>query len=320
MTYTKREDSLSTLEATPEVFGGALDSYRRWLQACGLAEKTMRAYLLGPRRFHQFCVAHGLSTRLEDIKRRQVEMWVVAMRSETSARGGPLSVASVNRYMKSASTFFAWCVEEELMASSPAERLKPTREDERPPDVLTDDEIRALFKACAGKGFFARRDLALLRLWFATGIRRAEICGLRLADVDLDARMIYVRGKGRRERAVRIGPRTVASLDRYLRARSQHRLAEGSDAFWLGKRGPLDYSAIYAILSRRSQLAGIRHVNPHLWRHTMAHRYLQMGGGERNLMSLMGWSSNAMLGRYGASMIASRAREEYDRLGLDDDL
>ena len=320
MTYTKKDDSLSSLDPTPEVFGGALDSWRRWLQACQLAEKTLHAYLLGVRRFHLFLVANSLPTRLSDIKRRHVEMWVVSMRAETTARGTPLAVGSINRYIKSLSVFLTWCVEEELIATSPAERIREARGDERPPDVLTPEEIAKLFKACAGKGFYARRDMALLRLWYATGIRRAEIAGLRLGDVDLDKRMIYIHGKRRRERNVRIGPRTVAALDRYLRMRSQHRQAEGTDAFWLGKGGPLSYVSFYTILARRSQEAGIRHVNPHLWRHTMAHRYLAAGGGETNLQSLMGWTSGHMLKRYGASMIAERARDEYDRLGLDDDL
>jgi integrase/recombinase XerC len=320
MTFRAQESALSALRSSPEVFAGALDSFRRWLEANQRSLKTVSGYLLATRQFHGFLAAHGLPTRLEQVTAQHVEMWLVSMRSERTKTGAPLRISSINRYTNSLRAFFNWCVAEELVERTPLARIGHAREDSAPPDVLSEDEVRRLFKACEGKDFFARRDLALLRLWFATGIRRAEIAGIRLADVDLDQRVIRVHGKGRRSRDVRIGRRAVVALDRYLRLRSAHHLAETTDAFWLGTRGALHYAGIYAVLQRRAAQAQIRHIYPHLWRHTMAHRYLDAGGGETNLKALMGWSSNAQLQRYGASMIASRARDEYDRLGLDDDL
>jgi integrase/recombinase XerC len=75
--------------------------------------------------------------------------------------------------------------------------------------------------ACAGKGFEARRDTAMLMLLVDTGARRAELVDLTLAHVDLD--VLLVLGKGRRERALPFGHTAGAALDRYLRARPRHK-------------------------------------------------------------------------------------------------
>lgn len=319
MSFQKRQGALTSLESSPEVFDGALDSFRRWMDANLRATKTMQGYLLATRHFHHFLVTHALPTQLKQIRQQQIEMWLVSLRSSPSASGQPLRISSINNYQGGLKAFFTWCVEEELVDRSPMARIRKGREDKTPPEILREEDVKKLLKACEGKGFTARRDMALMRLWLATGIRRAEITGIRVTDVDLDHRVIRVTGKNRESRDVRIGRKAVVALDRYLQVRRKHRCAE-EPQLWLGNFGPLGYPGIYCALRRRAATAGIAHVHPHMWRHLMAHRYLHAGGGEVNLKSLMGWKSDAMLSRYGASMIASRARDEYDRLGLDDEL
>jgi len=92
--------------------------------------------------------------------------------------------------------------------------------------------------ACAGKHFEGRRDTAIVMFLLDTGARRAELVGLRLADLDLDLDVAIVLGKGRRERALPFGRKTAVALDRYLRVRARHRDA-GMPWLWLGQRGPL---------------------------------------------------------------------------------
>jgi site-specific recombinase XerD len=78
-----------------------------------------------------------------------------------------------------------------------------------------------------------------------------------------------VVGKGGRERALPFGRKTALALDRYLRARSRHRLAH-LDALWLGQRGPLTTSGLRDLLDRRAWQAGIQALHPHMFRHTFA--------------------------------------------------
>ena len=102
-----------------------------------------------------------------------------------------------------------------------------------PPDILREEEMEGLLKVCGGKGFEERRDKAMLLMLWDTGMRRGELAGLDVDDVDLEQKLAFVRGKSRTLRGVPLGNTAVKALDRYLRARGRHpRAAE--PAFWLG--------------------------------------------------------------------------------------
>jgi integrase/recombinase XerC len=85
--------------------------------------------------------------------------------------------------------------------------------------VVGPEHLARLLKSCEGRDFPSRRDTAIILLLVDTGMRRAECAGMSLDDVDLDQRIVWVLGKGRRPRALPIGRKTAQALDRYLRAR-----------------------------------------------------------------------------------------------------
>ena len=120
-----------------------------------------------------------------------------------------------------------------------------------------------------------------------TGMRAGECASLVVADMDtLHGRAIIRSGKGGRDRAVPFGSQTAAVIDRYIRARRTHKLAERS-ALWLPTRaaGSFGYTSLYRALRRRAALAGIPDFHPHLLRHTYATRWLAAGGSEGGLMA-----------------------------------
>ena len=93
------------------------------------------------------------------------------------------------------------------------------------------------------------------------------------------------------------------------RARS-HWVAD-TDALWIGNRGAMTTAGIRSLVERRANKAGIGHVHAHLFRHSFAHQWLKEGGGETDLMRLVGWRSREMLGRYAASAADDRAHAAY---------
>lgn len=112
------------------------------------------------------------------------------------------------------------------------------------------------------------------------------------------------------------GDQTGRAIDRYLRARRTHRLAD-TDTLWLGDRGKnLEYYGLHSALKYRAQLAGLNGFHPHLLRHTAASRWLAAGGSEGGLMAVAGWSTRDMIDRYTEATAAERAAAEARGLNL----
>jgi site-specific recombinase XerD len=124
--------------------------------------------------------------------------------------------------------------------------------------------------------FEARRNTALLMLLLDTGARRAEMVGLKLADVDLELDVLLVLGKDRRVRTLPFGRRAGEALDRYLRARTCHKCAN-LPWLWLGQNGRLADTGLRMVMRRRGSQVGLSGLHPHHVRHTFAHEWLAPG-------------------------------------------
>lgn len=215
--------------------------------------------------------------------------------------------------------FAAWLAEEGELDANPLLGVKPPKLDSKVVDALTDEQLRLLIKACAGKALIDRRDEAIVRLMAETGLRAGEVIGMQLADIDLQqGRATVRRGKGGKGRAVPFGPQTAAAVDRYMRMRRTHRLS-ATGALWLGGGGQtFSYHGLNITLKRRARVAGIDGFHLHLMRHTAATRWLRAGGSEGGLMAVAGWSTRSMVDRYTGASASERAATEARGLGLGD--
>jgi len=288
-----------------------LESWELHLRAERKSAQTVKIYRAGVHAFLRWAESSGARAVLD---RPTVNAFVTdlldAGAEPATARSRQLAVRR----------FSAWLAEEGEIGADALVTLKPPKLDTKVVDVLTDDQLRALMRACSGPEFRDRRDDALVRLMIETGARAGEVISIEIADLNLSAgRCTVQRGKGGKGRTVPFGPHAARALDRYVRARRAHRLADTSPALWLGDRGKgFSYDGLYSALRYRSERAGIDGFHPHLLRHAAASRWLAAGGSEGGLMAVAGWSRRDMLDRYTRATAADRAADEARGLNLGD--
>jgi len=298
-------------------FQAEIASFGLHLAAGGKAARTIRTYTEAVQWFAAACLPGPAGrTAWEQVDSQDIQRWMTWLLDRYS------SAYASNQY-RALQQFFRWLAAEDGLPD-PMAGLHPPPVPHKLVPVFTGEELATLERACAGRAFAQRRDTAIIAVFKATGIRLSELAGIRYcpgdpqrSDVDLWQREITVRGKGGKDRIVRIGHQAARSLDRYIRARSRHAQA-WRPQLWLGvnNREPLTANGIYQMIARRGQQAGVA-VHPHRFRHHFSHTWLDRGGPEGDLMELNGWASPQMLARYGASARAARARRTYDRI-MDD--
>ncbi len=276
------------------VIGGLVDGYLEHLANRRLSAHTLRAYAGDLRSLDAWLVANGYHDA-GDVDLRALRAWL-----------GSLAVAgaektSLARRSAAVRGCFAWAHAQGALPVDPALALKSPRPAKRLPETLSQGETAEMLRsviAMAAEDDSARgaRDVAILEVLYASGIRVSELCGLDLNSLDDARQALRVVGKGDKERVVPIGIPARKALDRWLDRRPELVTPRSHAALFLGERlgDRIDPRMVRRIVHRAVELVdGAPNIGPHGLRHAMATHLLEGGADLRSVQELLGHSSLA---------------------------
>ena len=186
--------------------------------------------------------------------------------------------------------FFRWLASRGKLPMDPAEPLLSPRPDQTLPETLHGSEVKKMLDSIDPAQPLGRRDLAMLELFYASGLRLSELCSVRLEGLDLDEGFIRVTGKGNKTRIVPVGGRAREAVTDYLRnERPELVTKRTSSEIFISIRGTkLSPDRVRQVVKERAALAGIeQNVYPHLLRHSFATHLLEGGADLRVIQDLL---------------------------------
>ena len=300
-------------------------------EATGKSPYTLRNYRNTFKRVKQFLKGEdSLITEIDRTVWVHFFAWLQRQKLGGAAtRAQLLSSKTIYNIYTNLSAFYSWAVSIDLVERNLIKAIERPDYQSPPVDPYTREEVDALLKVCERTAAWRNkpdvsterstmeRDKAIIRLLLSTGIRASELCGITMGQIDLEHRSVMVNGKSRgrdpKTRMVYFGMRTRRSLWRYLATLPDGRLSDAP--LFISKRGgPLTRHALYQLISRLGERAGIDDCKPHRFRHTFAINYLRNGGDVLTLQVVLGHTSLRMVRLYAkiAAQDCQRVHQKAD--------
>jgi integrase/recombinase XerC len=258
-----------------------LDAYLEHLRSeRQVSVHTLDGYRRDLAKVQAFCEAEGLSDWSE-LDTRNLRRLVARLHQQG------LSSRSLARLLSATRGLYQYLLREGLCRHDPATGLSPPKRERRLPRTLDADRSAQLLDGAVEDDFIARRDQAMLELFYSSGLRLSELVGLDLDGLDLPAGLVRVRGKGNKVRELPVGSLARQALEHWLPLR---KLANPSDgAVFISQQGRrLGPRAVQL----RVRQAGVRelgqHLHPHMLRHSFASHMLESSQDLRAVQELLG--------------------------------
>jgi integrase/recombinase XerD len=250
----------------------------------GLSANTQEAYSRDLARYLDYLERQGRNAP-GDVTSSDVAAFLSWLKDEKIA---PRSRA---RCLSAIRMFHKFLMIENYADANPASIIEAPRTLHKLPDFLSSDEVDALLAACLGPSGESIRDLAMLELLYATGLRVSELVHLKLREVNLDSGYLMTLGKGNKERLVPIGESARARVRDYLEHVRSHQDREQHNCFlFLSRLGDaMSRQAFWNIIKKRAYQAGIsKNISPHTLRHSFATHLLENGADLRSVQVMLG--------------------------------
>jgi len=255
-----------------------------------LSPHTLRNYLSDLALFRSFLESSGKTVLLSGINADLLRSYLAYLRKKG------LRAATVARKLATLRSFFQYMTEEGWTSQNNAKMIATPKQEKLLPKFLTVDEAQRLMNDSGENAKNKLRNRAILELFYSTGIRVSELVLLRREDLDSQAGLIRVLGKGNKERVVPIGERALLALKAYWQ---QAGTSSGSGVlFCNGRGGGLTVRSVHRIVKGAMGRIGRSSFSPHTLRHTFATHLLEGGADLRSVQEMLGHASLSTTQRY----------------------
>src|SRR3989338_2796703 len=252
----------------------------------GLADNTLLAYQRDLKKYAACLRKMGVKDA-KNVKRDQITQFMYSQKKEG------LSANSICRNLAAIKMFHSFLVRERLAKEDPTNLVDTPKLWKRVPEVLTFGEIESMINAAKGKGWQAIRDIAILELFYASGMRVSELLNLKMENVNLELGYVRCIGKGRKERIIPIGRSACEAVEHYYeKARGKLVKDNGTLILFLSRLGKkISRQSIWKIIKNYAHKANIkREIKPHTMRHSFATHLLERGADLRSVQEMLGHS------------------------------
>jgi len=277
------------------------------------SKHTLRSYLNDLRQFKTYlkeiCSGDNPNLPIQKVSRDHIRGFLGRLARKNSK-------TTIQRKLSTLKSFFNFLLKEGVISSDPTEFISYPRRERHLPNFLTVDEVFRLLDGLEGSTALQLRDRAMLELLYAAGIRVSELTGLGLMDLDLANGRLKVKGKGKKERIVFIGSKSLEALKDYLRIRNEflRKKKANEQALFLNYRGErISDRSVARIVEKYSRAcSGLKKISPHSLRHTFATHLLNAGADLRFIQEILGHESLSTTQKY-THMSIDKLMEVYDR-------
>lgn len=262
---------------------------------------TVTAYLNDIGFFQAFLKGAFEDDNLITVNYNQIRAWIVALSDDG------VSNASINRKISSLKSFYKFLLKTKQIETSPLLKHKALKSPKKLQIPFSEKELDLVLNQITyPEGFEGVRDKLIVDLFYTTGIRRAELIGLKLANIDLSNGTLKVLGKRNKERIIPVLPIVQQQIKEYLSERSRLQHIIDSDCFFLLLKGvKLNDSFVYRLINYYfSNVSEKVKKSPHILRHTFATHLLNNGADINSVKELLGHSSLASTQVYTHSSLA----------------
>mgnify|MGYP001340675267 FL=1 len=249
----------------------------------GLSPNTLASYERDLKNFLRF--VQRQKRHYLDIKREDIVSFLLTLRQEGRAD------TTISRHLASIRSFYQHLLKDGKIGHDPSVHIETPKISKKLPKVLTMSEVERLLQRPQPKNPFGQRDLAMLEVLYATGIRVSELVSLTLDDVHLQMGFLKCSGKGSKGRIIPVGKKAITALDQYLRqGRVKLDKSKRVRALFLNHHGrPLTRQGFWKIIKKYAKEAQIeKEITPHTLRHSFATHLLENGADLRAVQEMLG--------------------------------